>query len=345
MKLSAVYFFISAFILGSIYSCKKEYSYEGEPLTSSYLVKDPGNNCSFISVTGNYVAGKKLTDSNFLQVQVHVARAGRYNITSDHINGYSFASSGSFNDTGLLFVKLPASGKPISAGTNLFNLQYDSSICQVQVTVKDSLVNVVVQTSNPDHFPLAENNRWIYDDLSYPGDSIIRTISGNTTIGGIPYNVIADYISFFPATNENYYRKGGSAYLEYAGVSVYTDALDYAPTLYDDLVFLKEDCHTGDTWYSSTYSGRTSVGLQVLLLRYLFHCTDADAIVVINGKTFLHVIKMEMIPEVGNPGENPQATGEIHTAYYAKGVGLIYRESFNGIRTHPQLQIRSWVVN
>jgi hypothetical protein len=347
MKPSAVYFFVPALILFSCYSCKREYSYEGGPLSSGYLVKDSGNNCGFISVTGNYVVGKTLTDSDFLQVQVHVTRPGRYNITSDHINGYSFASSGSFNDTGLLLVKLPASSKPISAGTNLFNLQYDSSICQVQVTVHDSLVNLVnvVQTSNPDHFPLAKNNRWIYDDLSYPGDSIIRTISGNTTINGVLYNVIAEYISFFPATNEIYYRKAGSDYLEYTAVSTYTDALDYAPTLYDDLIFSKEDCHTGDTWYSNTYSGRTSLGLQVLVLRYLFLCTDADATVVISGKTFLHVIKMEMIPEVANQGENPKATGEIHTAYYAKGVGLIYRETFNGIRTHPELQIRSWVVN
>jgi len=344
MKPSAANFFIPAFMLVSLSSCIKEYSYEGGPPSSGYLFKESGNNCSLITVTGNFVVGKKLTDSDFLQVRVHVTRAGRYTVTSDHINGYSFASSGSFKDTGLLLLKLPANGKPLSAGTNLFNLQYDSSICQVQLTVRDSLVNVV-QTSNPDHFPLAENNRWIYDDLSYPGNSIIRTISGNTTISGGVYHVMQEYISFFPATNEIYYRKAGSAYLEYAAASIYTDALDYAPTLFDDLVFLKEDCHTGETWYSNTYSGRTSVGLQVLVLRYLFRCKDADATVVINGKTFLHVIKIDMIPEVSNPGEIPRATGEIHTAYYAKGVGLIYRESFNGILTHPELQIRSWVVN
>jgi hypothetical protein len=344
MKPSAVPFFITVLLLVSFYSCKKEYSYEGGPLSSGYLVKDPGNNCSLITVTGTYVVDKKLTDSDFLLVQVHVTSTGRYAITSDYANGYSFASSGSFKDTGLLLLKLHATGRPISAGTNLFNLQYDSSICQAQVTVHDSLFNIV-QTSNPDYFPLTTNNRWSYDDLSYPGDSIIRTISGNTTISGVPHKVMDDYISFFPATNEIYYRKAGSAYMEYAAVSIYTDALDYTPTLFDDLVFLKEDSHTGDTWYSNTYSGRTSLGLQVLVLRYLFRCTDANASVVINGKTFLHVIKMEMIPEVANPGENLRATGEVHIAYYAKGVGLIYRESFNGIRTHPELQIRSWVVN
>src|SRR5580765_8636869 len=99
MKPTKAYFFILVLILFSFHSCKREYSYEGGPLSASYLVKDAGNNCDFISVAGDFVVGKKLTDSDFLQVQVHITRAGRYNITSDHINGYSFASSGNFNDT------------------------------------------------------------------------------------------------------------------------------------------------------------------------------------------------------------------------------------------------------
>jgi len=344
MKPAAIHCFILALILVSLFSCKKEYSYEGGPPSSGYLIKDAANNCSLITVTGSYVVGKKLNDSNFLQVQVNITRPGSYTITTDNINGYSFASSGNFKDTGLQFLNLSANGMPLAIGTDLFTLRYDSSICQVQVDIQDTFVNVV-QTSNPDYFPLAQDNRWVYDDLSYPGDSVIRTINGDTTINGVPYYVMNEYISFYPVTNKIDYRKAGSVYLEYAPVSIYTDALDYAPTIYNDLPFLKEDCHTGDTWYSNTFSGRVSLGIDVMLLRYLFHCTDADATVVINGKTFLHVIKMDMIPQVANPGENLVATGEIRTSYYAKGVGLIYKELFNGIRTHPELQIRSWLVN
>jgi hypothetical protein len=343
MKITSIHFFLSLILLGWFCSCEKEYSFEGGQVPSGYLIKDPANNCSLIRVKGNYVAGENFTDSNFLQAQVYVNTAGRYTVTSDFINGYSFTSSGNFNDTGLQIVKLPAIGKPISAGKDVFNLTYGSSICQLEVTVEDSELNVV-QVSNPDHFPLAENNHWSYDDLDYSRDSILRTISGNNTISGVTYKVMEEYISFFPATNEIYYRKEGSSYLEHVAVSVYTDALDYAPTLYDDMLFLKEDCHTGETWYSNTYSGRTSLGAQILVLRYRFHCIEADATVTINGKTYLHVIKMEMMPEVADSGQNPIPTGEVHTSYYAKGVGLIYRELFNGIATHPVLQIRSWVV-
>ncbi len=344
MKGSLAYSFALVMALFSLFSCKKEYSYEGGPLSSGYLIKDINNNCSLTTVMGNFVAGKNLTDSNFLQIEVHVSRAGPYNITSDAVNGYSFTSSGNFTDTGTMSVKLPANGRPLSFGTNLVNLQYDSSVCQVQVIVQDSLVNVVT-TANEDHFPLAENSRWIYDDLSYPPDSIIRTINGNTIMNSSTYDVMDEYISFFPATNQIYYRKTGSYYSEYVAVSTFTSALDYAPSLYDDMIFLKEDCHTGESWYSNTYSGRTSLGLQVLVLRYLFQCTDADATVVVNGKTFLHVYKIQMIPEVANVGANPTSTGEIHTAYYAKGIGLIYREFFNSIATHAELQIRFWKIN
>jgi hypothetical protein len=263
---------------------------------------------------------------------------------SNNVNGYSFAASGRFADTGMTTVKLSAKGRPLVSGTDLFNLRYDSSFCQVEVAVRDTLVNVVA-TTNPDHFPLAKNNRWSYDDLSYPPDSIVRSIGGSIVMNASTYYVMDDYISFFPATNQSYYRRTGSDYFEYVAVSIFTSALDYSPTLYDDLNFLKENCHTGDTWYSNTYTGTTSLGYQVLVLRYLFSCTDGDGTAVINGKTFLHVCKMQMIPEVADVGAALTPTGEIHTAWYAKGVGLIYGEFFNGIRTHPEQQIRSWVIN
>ena len=331
-------------ILLSFFSCKKEYSYEGGPLSSGYLIRDLSNNCNLITASGNFIVGRSLTDSNFLQAQVHVNRKGPYNIKSDKLNGYSFAASGNFSDTGLALVKLVATGKPLNLEANLFTLQYDSSICQVQITVRDSLTNVVA-TTNPDHFPLAENNRWVYDDLSYPGDSIIVTITGKKLQNSSTYYVTDDYISFFPVTNQSYYRRVDSNYLVYDAVSIFTSALDYSPSLYDDLNFLKENCRTGQTWYSTTYTGTTSLAYQVLVLRYLFRCVDSDATVVINGKTFLHVYKMEMMPEVADVGADLKATGEKHTAYYAKGIGLIYREFFNGIRTHPELQIRSWTVH
>jgi len=324
------------FLLILFYACKKEYSYEGGPKSSGY--------CTNIVTQGNYLIGKELTDSNFLLVEMHIAAKGFYTITSDTINGFSFSGSGNVADTGIAEIKLAAHGKPVNPDTSLFTVQYDSSFCQVQVVSLDTLSNVV-KTTNTDLFPLAENNAWSYDDLSYPPDSIVNTMTGDTMLNSISHYVVSSFISFFPATNESYYRRSGVDYFGYEAVSTFSSALDYAPTIYDDMNFLKEDCQTGQTWSTPVYSGRTSLGVQVAQLRYDFRCIGADVIVAINGKTFLHVYKIEMRPWVADSGAALQPTGEIHTSYYARGIGLIYREFFNGIKTHPELQIKWWRIN
>jgi hypothetical protein len=325
------------FFLSVLFSaCKKEYSYEGGPKLSGY--------CTSLVPRGNYLVGKELTDSNFLLVGVHITSKGFYSITSDTVNGFSFSGSGTVADTGITELQLAAHGTPVTLETSLFTVQFDSSFCQAQVPVLDTLSNVV-QTTNTDLFPLAENNVWSYDDLSYPPDSIVNTITGTSVLNSSLHYVVNTFISFFPATNESYYRRLGVDYFGYEAVSTFTSALDYAPTIYDDINFLKEDCKVGQTWDTPIYVGRTSLGLQVAQLRYEFRCIDADAIVAINGKTFLHVYKIEMRPQAADVGAALQATGEIHTSYYARGIGLIYREFYNGIATHPELQIKWWRIN
>lgn len=343
MKLALRHILTLMMVQALFFSCLKDYSFEGNR-SAGWLLKDANQNCNLITVTGSYIVGRSLGANNYLDVQVHVTRTGTFSISTRTINGYSFSASGNFADTGIVHLKLPGAGKPLLPGTNIITVSYDSSQCEASVQVLDSLSNIV-QASNPDHFPLADNNHWSYDDLSYPGDSVIRTINGSGIQMGTQHFNEDYYISFYPATNQNYYRKNGDNYYEYVAVSTFTSALDYAPSIYDDINFLKENCQSGENWYSNTYSGRTSLGLQVLALRYHFHCIDADATVVLNGKTFLHVYKVQMIPEVGDVGAPLVATGEIHTAYYAKGVGLIYAEFFNSIMTHAELRIRSWLVH
>jgi hypothetical protein len=128
-------------------------------------------------------------------------------------------------------------------------------------------------------------------------------------------------------------------------VSTFTSALDYAPTIYDDINFLKEDCQTGQTWSTPVYSGRTSLGVQVAQLRYEFRCIDADAIAVISGKTFFACLQNRNETLDSRYRGHSSTYREIHTSYYARGIGLIYREFFNGIRTHPELQIKWWRIN
>lgn len=202
----------------------------------------------------------------------------------------------------------------------------------------------VVPTTNPDYFPLTENSRWIYDDMTFPGDSVIRSFLAPTTIENLPYEEWNEFKSFYPANNKQYYRKTGDNYYRYTSASGFTSYLNFSPSIYDHLNFLKETLTTGETWYSPDYQGRTSVGIQVKLLRYQFRCVDANATVTVNGNTFAHVYVVQMRPEVCDPGGIPQPTGEMHTLYYAKGIGLIYSLFYNTIKTHEVLKIRKWII-
>jgi hypothetical protein len=215
----------------------------------------------------------------------------------------------------------------------------------VNVIVQDTSAAPVI-TGNPDHYPLTDGCHWSYDDLTFPGDSIITTLKGTIVENGSVHKLIDEYISFYPATNPQYFKRTGDDYFQYTSVSGggLTSALNFSPTIYDEFNFLKENIATGASWNSNTYTGSTTSRTQVMVLRYVFQCLDADATITVNGKTFIHVYKIQMTPEAADLGSTPQPTGEVHTFYYAKGVGLVYHQFFNAFKLHDVVKIRSWVV-
>lgn len=339
MKAATAYGILFLFTAAFFFSCKKEYSFEGGKISAGQI------SCSSTTIKGKYLLGRNMTDSNFWQIQVQVSSVGSYSIKSDTVNGYSFSGTGTFNSTGPVTLKLQAKGKPLATGTNFFTIHYDSIVCHVSITVQDTIINVV-QTSHPDHFPLTDHSHWVYDDLTFPGDSIIRTVTGATiTLNSVTHKIMDEYKSFYPATNKHYYRKNGDDYFRYASVSSFTSSFEYSPPIQADINFLKEGLVNGQIWYSDTWSGRTARVNEFVDCRYHFRCVNADMSITINGKTFIHVYKIEMRPEKAISGSPLVPTGEIHTSYYAKGVGLIYSEFFNTILSHPVMQLRSWVVN
>ena len=199
----------------------------------------------------------------------------------------------------------------------------------------------MVNTTNPDHFPLTDNSSWVYDDLTFSDDSVVYSIIGSTVQNNLLHQHPERIQKFLPANNNRYYQKKENGYFEYTYVSRFTSALNYSPSIYDDINFLKEDVHNGDSWYTETYSGHTSIQLQVLKLRYQLKCLEADAVKDVNGKVFEHVIIMEMRPEVAEDRKPLVHTGEIHTLYYARGIGLIYSTFYNGILSHDVLKIQA----
>ena len=118
----------------------KQYSLEGLVLSSNAVgsLKDSVGNCLPITPYGMYYNGIAAGDTNYIQVSVNVKRPGTYTIQSDLQNGFQFAGTGVFSDSGLNTIKLKATGTPVLDSPTNFTLTFDTSACMFSVNVHDS---------------------------------------------------------------------------------------------------------------------------------------------------------------------------------------------------------------
>src|SRR4051812_1000367 len=129
-----------------IVTCKREYSYEGGLIAQYNIVGSP-QECTGVIVNGTYTAGASTNDSvNTVQLYVNVTHKGKYNITTEQVDGISFSNSGVFPDTcsncGLL---LSCQGTPDAAGVFTFHIPGTTG-CYFSVEVKDSIVAIADYT-------------------------------------------------------------------------------------------------------------------------------------------------------------------------------------------------------
>lgn len=120
-----------------LYACQKELSIENSntPAEGS-LQSDVSGDCLPKTVNGTYEVNRALVaDSNTITIQVNVTKTGTYTIGTDTVNGYFFRSSGVFTTTGPTNVTLRGNGTPFADGVNNFQVSFDSTFCDIQVTV------------------------------------------------------------------------------------------------------------------------------------------------------------------------------------------------------------------
>ena len=118
-------------------ACQKEISFEKGSSTASVgsLSVDGSGNCLGAVVSGTYFKDTSIKASNYVDVSVQVDTVGTYIISSDTVNGYYFKATGSFTATGAQTVRLIGGGKPLAAGTNIFTVTYNGTVCEFTVTV------------------------------------------------------------------------------------------------------------------------------------------------------------------------------------------------------------------
>ena len=128
-------FFLLIAVSFLISSCQKELSYEAG-LGKGTLMKDAAGECLPFNVNGSYNKDSLLKPTiNYVDIQVSVSEPGSYFIKTDSINGYSFYAAGFFAVQGLNTIRLIGSGKPLAAGSDMFTVRFDTSVCQFNVTV------------------------------------------------------------------------------------------------------------------------------------------------------------------------------------------------------------------
>ncbi|MDQ2752784.1 MAG: hypothetical protein M3R72_07155, partial [Bacteroidota bacterium] len=208
--------------------------------------------CTPFAISGSYQQGIVLNATNTVQIQVNVATAGTYNITTNTSDGVVFSNTGTFSHTGVQTVTLAGSGTPTGSGSVNFTVTFGNSSCTFSITFLPGAM------PSGDYFPITLNSNWTYSlEGGTSSDSVYNAVIGYTlTTGGHVYNTIASYdVPPSDAFDSAYYRKPGGDYYQYA---VYSNTLPFDQTVAGEFIFLKDNVPSGTTWTSPNITGTVS---------------------------------------------------------------------------------------
>ncbi|HEY0041307.1 MAG TPA: hypothetical protein VGB71_11620, partial [Flavisolibacter sp.] len=198
---------------------------------------------------------------------------------------------------------------------------------------------------NNDYFPTTLNSWWSYD-VGLP-DTIKVTNTGNVTLPGST-NTYQRFITSLTGANvdTSYYRKNASNGFYYqsidtGGFGFGENGITFSnPRL--DILFLKNTLATGDSLISDFNATIDTGGGTPLpiVIRFKFKVINSNATLVINGKTYTNVYRLQDFLELGFMGVFDDLGLTPWDYYYARGVGLIRIEDGSPIQN-----IRSYVIN
>ena len=144
MKILRSFFLIATASL-TLLACQKEISFDNNGVSAGSLVKDAAGACLPVTVNGVFKADSTLNADNFVDIKITATTPGTFEIKSDTINGYTFRKVGSVV-FGANTIRLYATGKPITAGLNIFTVKYGNSTCTFSITVAGTSAGTAVYT-------------------------------------------------------------------------------------------------------------------------------------------------------------------------------------------------------
>jgi hypothetical protein len=282
--------------------------------TAVYTLQSSGTDCMNAVPAGTYTQGVALTSANKITIQVNVTNVGTWNVITPSVAGFSFSGAGTFTTTGVQSITLTASGTPNASGSQVFPVTVGSSSCSFTIPVAAGTTPPL----STDYFPLTQNSYWTYDD-GLGSDTLKTTVTGTATIGGKSYQRFISTYESGPPNDTSFYRKDNTTgfYYTIVDTSAFAGLVTFTqPTL--DVLFLKNSLATGATWnsdFSAKFQG------QAVTVRFKFTCTNANATVTANGKTFSNVYQISSVIQIGLGTFNDISTPQ--TIFYAKGIGLV----------------------
>ena len=291
-----------------------------------FTLQNSGTNCLDANIQGTYVMGTALTASNKVDIKVNVTTVGTYTITTTATNGMTFSGTGTFAGPGVQIVTLNGSGTPANSGNTPISVTAGASSCTFTIAV----------TATPppppvgDYFPRTVGSNWSYEFDDDPQDTVLEKVDvafhaalGNT------YNIfMGTYDAAFGFDTVGYFRKSGGDYYQFTEMGRYLGVDSNAQWM--EFIFLKDNQPANTTWKSNQFN-LTQSGL-VFTLRFSFKILQKDVSVTVNGVPYANTIVVEEKYEQFAGGVwNDLTTGVgYYKNYYAKGVGLIKWEYYDG---------------
>ncbi|MBL7887025.1 MAG: hypothetical protein JNJ52_09770 [Flavobacterium sp.] len=209
-------------------------------------------------------------------------------------------------------------------------------------------------TSTGDYWPTALNNQWVYKRdgaLQSPSKIIsINAINGNTyytfdsfisqSIGGGTASA-APTTRVRKSSGDYYYKLDDFNFNLGGGMTGVQTGCEF--------IILKDYLNVGQTW-NGTYNQTTSYNNPLIpsitqTVTYEGTILEKDISITVNGETFPHVIKMELVQDYDYPASSGLPDITVSNDYwFAKDVGLV-----KAINTTSQgtslIEIDSYILN
>jgi len=228
-------------------TCSKDLTVNSGSSAAVYTLTGTPGACGSFTPQGTYTQGVALTAANTVTVQVNVTTLGSYSLSTNTMNGVSFAASGTFTTLGVQTVVMTNNlATPPGSGAFTYTVTGASTTCTFSLTYIASVI---------DYFPRTTNSNWSYEVDDDPLDSLLgwvipQTLSANSNTFNIfmaEYNSIVDTFG--------YYRKSGNDYYHWVNMA---DYLFFDNDQWVELNFLKDNQAVNFTWNSNPFTGTIS---------------------------------------------------------------------------------------